>query len=853
METKALKLRENFYWAGVVDNTLRVFDIIMHTEFGTTYNSYVYKAGEQVILFETVKEDFFEEYCKKLEEIADVTRIDYLVLNHTEPDHAGSVERLLEKNPGLKILATGTALSFLQNIVNRDFTGIAVRDEQEMEIGGITLRFLHVPNLHWPDTMYTYLKEDRVLLTCDSFGSHYAYPGILLSRLKEEGDFWKAAKYYFDCILGPFKPFMRKALERLQDLEITLICTGHGPVLDTGIDRMLEAYEEWSRDSGSGQGKRVVIAYVSAYGYTRRLAEEIARGIRDSGEISVKSYDMVVADAGTALAEMETAEGILFGTPTIVGEALKPIWDLTTSMFAQTHGGKLAGVFGSYGWSGQGVPHIAERLRQLRMQVVDGLSVRFKPGEADLHVAYEYGYDFGCKILGKEKAGGKGPASLVKCLVCGEIFDSSLKICPVCGVGPENFVPVEAAATTYRRDTENLYAILGNGAAGIAAAKAIRERDRTGSIYVISNEREIGYNRPMLTKSLAAGLKAGQIAIQEEAWYKEQNICQLLGREVVSIDRKAKEILTADGAKFRYTRLIYALGAESFLPPIPGTELPEVISIRRLADTRKVTALLPEIKEAVVIGGGVLGLEAAWELKKAHCHVVVLEQAPRLMGRQLDEEGAEMLREICEARGVEIHTNAVIAAIEGREEKDMPDKSPAGACGQRAEEKHVTGVRLGDGTVIPARLVLLSCGVRANTAVAEAAGLETKRSVVVDSHMRTSGEDIYACGDCAQYEGQNYAIWPQAIEQGRVAGANAAGEELTYTPVPAAVTFHGMGTELFSMGDNGSDPDVSYRTVQIRDPLRKQYEKYYFRNGRLCGAILLGDTGKMKEVMASME
>ena len=204
------------------------------------------------------------------------------MLNHTEPDHAGSVERLLEKNPGLKILATGTALSFLQNIVNRDFTGIAVRDEQEMEIGGITLRFLHVPNLHWPDTMYTYLKEDRVLLTCDSFGSHYAYPGILLSRLKEEGDFWKAAKYYFDCILGPFKPFMRKALERLQDLEITLICTGHGPVLDTGIDRMLEAYEEWSEDSGSGQGKRVVIAYVSAYGYTRRLAEEIARGIRDS-------------------------------------------------------------------------------------------------------------------------------------------------------------------------------------------------------------------------------------------------------------------------------------------------------------------------------------------------------------------------------------------------------------------------------------------------------------------------------------------------------------------------------------------------------------------------------------------
>ena len=155
---KTLKLRENFYWTGIVDANLRVFDIIMYTEFGTTYNSYVLKAGDKTILFETAKEKFFDEYLEKLREIIDVEHIDYLVVEHTEPDHAGSVEKLLDLNPGMKIIATGCALGFLKEIVNRDFTGIAARDNMAMTIGDRTLRFLFVPNLHWPDTVsYTHL------------------------------------------------------------------------------------------------------------------------------------------------------------------------------------------------------------------------------------------------------------------------------------------------------------------------------------------------------------------------------------------------------------------------------------------------------------------------------------------------------------------------------------------------------------------------------------------------------------------------------------------------------------------------------------------------------------------------
>lgn len=835
MQTKALKLRENFYWAGILDDTLRVFDIIMYTEFGTTYNSYIYKAGDKVILFETVKAKFFDDYLKELKEITDVTKIDYLVVNHTEPDHAGSVEKLLELNPQLKIIATPTAVSFLQNIVNRDFCSIAVRDEQEMQIGNITLRFLHVPNLHWPDTMYTYIEEEQALVTCDSFGSHYASEDILVSKVKNEDDYWKATKYYFDCIIGPFKPFMLKALERVRQLDVSIICTGHGPVLDAGIDKMYNTYEEWCTVVNPNQKKTVVMPYVSAYGYTGQLAEQIAKGIEDSGDIEVRRYDMVTADQAKVLDELGFADGILFGTPTIVGEALKPIWDLTTSIFAGTHGGKLASAFGSYGWSGEGVPHIIERLKQLRMRVPDeGFKVRFKPGEVDMLNAYDYGYNFGCILQDKENPKKKSAkTTLVKCLVCGEIFDSSLEVCPVCGVGKENFVPVEAEDTGYRRDTQNLYAIIGGGAAGLNAAKAIRERDKTGSIYMLSNEAYPAYNRPMLTKSLVAGLDAEQIAVQEASWYEENNVCLLLGKNVVSIDTEKKEIHTDDGAKFKYTKLIYALGSECFIPPIQGADQPEVIAIRRLSDTQKVTELLPQTKEAVVIGGGVLGLEAAWELKKARCKVTVLELAPRLMGRQLDEGAGEMIKAVSEAQGITIHTGVQIEAIEG--------------------DGHVTGVRLGDGRVFPAQLVIVSCGVRANVTVAKAAGIETDRAVVVNSRMETSAADVYACGDCAQYQGINYAIWPQAVEEGKTAGANAAGETLEYTGVPAALTFHGMNTALFAIGDNGSNPDLVYRTVEFKDMARKQYEKYYFRNNRLCGAILIGDVSRMGEMTEAVE
>ncbi len=828
---KAVQLRDGFYWAGIMDTELRVFDIIMYTEFGTTYNSYVMKAGDQTVLFETVKAGFFEEYLEKLKKIIDVSDIDYLVVSHTEPDHAGSVERLLDFSPQMKILATPCALGFLGEIMNRDFTGLPVKDGQTMGIGNRTLHFLHVPNLHWPDTMYTFIEEEQILVTCDSFGAHYCLEDVVSDAISREEDYQKALRYYYDNIIGPFKPYMLQALDRVEHMDITMICTGHGPVL-TGerVRKVMEQYREWSAAVNPNTKKTVIIPYVSAYGYTGLLAEKIAEGIRDSGDVEVRLYDMTEADAARVQEELLYADGFLLGTPTILGEALKPVWELTLSMYPVTHGGKYAGAFGSYGWSGEGVRHMTERLKQLNLKVADGFRIRFKPGEADLVSAYEYGYRFGCMVQDREMSSSqkKGTRKLVRCLVCGEIFDASLTVCPVCGVGREHFVPAKEEESGYVRDTENQYVILGNGAAGFYAAQEIRRRDRTGSVLMISEEPYLSYNRPMLTKAIVSGLTEEQIAIAGRDWYEEQRIQLVLGKEVCAVDPEQKEVELTDGTRYGYTKLICALGSRCFIPPIPGSSLPEAVAIRGLSDVKKVEGLIKTARHAVVIGGGVLGLEAAWELKKAGLSVVVLEAAPVLMGRQLDESAGEWLRGEAGKSGIEIRTGVSVSSLDG--------------------DGHVTGVTLKSGEHFPAELVIISAGVRANTEPAGKAGVKTGKGIIVNSRMETNIPDIYACGDCTEYQGMNYGVWSQAVEQGKTAGSNAAGEEREYEPVEPALTFYGMNTALYAAGDNGRNQNLLYKTVECKDMGRKEYQKYYFLNNRLCGVILLGNLSAMAEV-----
>ncbi len=826
---KAFKIKQDLYWTGVLDPELRVFDIIMETKYGTSYNSYLLEGSKKTALFETAKLAFFDEMVGYIESVASVSQIDYLIMDHTEPDHAGSIEKLLNLNPHITIVATGTAIQFLKHIINTDFNSIAVTDGMTLSLGGKTLEFMVLPNLHWPDTMYTYVPEIKTLFTCDSFGSHYAAEGIVRSSVKDEAGYADATKYYFDCIIGPFAyPYMYNALERIKNLEIEHICCGHGPVLDSHFDQIFGWYREWCKAPAAKSKKLVVMPYVSAYGYTKQLSEMIAQGVEDAGA-EVHRYDLVFDDKTNLAADMAKADGYLFGSPTILGEALEPVYSLTLAMYPPVYKGRLASAFGSYGWSGEAVPHLIERLKQIRLKVLDGFRVRFKPDDNQLADAYDFGYNFGCVLLKKEqKPAAKGSRQLVKCLVCGAIFDSSLDVCPVCGVGPENFVPADDTGSGYQNNTDRKYLILGGGIAGLEAARAIRDRDKTGEITILSGEDHLPYNRPMLTKALLADFSDDQMAVEQWSWFGDNSICFMKNRKVESIDA-GKKVVIAGGEAFPYDKLVYALGAYCFVPPFKGHELDKVVSIRTIEDAAKVKNMVPNIKTAAVIGGGVLGLEAAWALCKAKIDVTVIEGAPALMARQLNPSASAMIKTLAEDCGVKVYTAANTAEIN--------------------EE----GVLLADGTLVPAELVIVSTGVRGNLAAAKEAGLTIDRSIVVNDHMETNVPDIYAAGDCAEYNGVNYALWSQSVEQGKTAGANAAGDDLVYETVDGALSFNGMNTSLFAIGDNGSDPSKLYKTVETTDLRRRQYEKYTFDKNRLVGVILIGDTSRLAEMTTKVK
>ena len=284
---KTLKLKNNLYWAGILDPNLDVFDIIMETEFGTTYNSYLLKGSEKTVLFETAKAKFMDEYIDKVTLLTNIEDIDYIVMNHTEPDHAGSAVKLMEMNPDITLIGTQMAIDFMKEITNMEFAYIVAKDGNTLSLGDKTLKFISAPNLHWPDTMFTYIPEDKVLITCDSFGAHYSSEEILHSKITDNEGYMSALKYYFDNILGPFKPYMLKAIDKIKDLDIDIICTGHGPVLDDNPREVIEQSKIWSTETNPNIKKTVVIPYVTAYGYTKELADKITEGIKAAGDIDV--------------------------------------------------------------------------------------------------------------------------------------------------------------------------------------------------------------------------------------------------------------------------------------------------------------------------------------------------------------------------------------------------------------------------------------------------------------------------------------------------------------------------------------------------------------------------------------
>lgn len=383
---------KDIYYVGVQDPELRVFDIIMYSDYGTSYNAYLVRGKTKTVLFETVKDKFCDQMLENIRAVCDVSEIDYIVMNHTEPDHAGSLTRLLELVPCATVVGSAAAITFLREIVNKPFNSFAVSEKDELDIGGMTLKFLSVPQLHWPDSQYTYIPERRALFTCDSFGCHYSDPRIFNDLI--DADFGDAYYYYFYHIMGPFKnPHMKNALSKIASLDIEFIGNGHGPVIRRDPQKYIDMYRAWCEEPTRAQ-KRVAITYVSAYGYTRALAEAMADGVRDAGA-EVSMFDLVTDDKAAAASAVASSNGFLLGSPTLVGDALPPVWEMLLGINPVIHKGVSAAAFGSYGWSGEAVPNLMARLKQLRLKTPEeGFRVRFKPTEQDLASARAYGKSF---------------------------------------------------------------------------------------------------------------------------------------------------------------------------------------------------------------------------------------------------------------------------------------------------------------------------------------------------------------------------------------------------------------------------------------------------------------------------
>lgn len=847
---QSVNLTNDIFWLGILDPHLDVFDIIMETKYGTTYNSYLVQTAEGAILVETVKEKFFDAYLQKIEEkIGDLNQIKYIITNHTEPDHAGSIGKLINRIPHLTVIGSKTAITYLKDILNIDFNYQTTEELKSFKLGNKTFEFIKAPFLHWPDSIYTYMPDEHVLFTCDSFGSHYSpKSGIKLSEVpqSEEAAYQDALLYYYTAIFSPFKPYVLKAIDKIKDLKLSMVCTGHGPVLDTRIDEIISTYQQWSTPATKKEVKKVVIPYVSAYGYTGELAEAIMKGIHEvDSTIEILPYNLDLLNypqkKDEILHHFADADGILFGTCTINGDALPIIWDLSINLNPIVHGGKIVSAFGSYGWSGEGVDNIMDRLHQLRMKVIDGFKIKFRASKSETEAAIEFGKLFAnCLLtdtvperkketstaLNVEELNPSGKVVLWRCIVCGEVYPGVLppEICPACGVGSDLFELYEEEVINFKSTANEKFVIIGGGVAAMTAANTIRQRNEVASITMISSESSYPYYRPSLSDLIVHDLADEEFNLNAKEWYSNHNIHLLLNSTVTTLNADERTLVLENGETIAYDKLILATGSSNFIPPIKNADALGVFSIKYKTDALALREYAQHKKSAVIIGGGVLGLEAADALQELGLKVTIVEVSDRLMKTQLDSDASNFIQHILSQRGIEIRTEAKVEEI-------------------LTNDQTVVGVKLANET-LNTDVVVISAGVRANTQLASQANLEVNRGIVVNDRMQTSNPNIYACGDVAEFEGISTNLWSPAIEQAKVAGSNAVGDSKTFQNVCEPLSLVAFDTEVFAVGKYPNENLDTFQTLVDKNPETGQFKKLYFKDNQLIYGILFKDISK---------
>ncbi len=398
-----MEITSGIYYVGILNPNLRVFDIVMTTQYGTSYNAYIVKGKEKTALIEASHQSFTKQFIENIKQYTPLADIDYVVLNHNEPDHTGSLNELLDYMPKAEIITSKAGSLYIQGICNRENMPIRVaKDGEVIDLGGKTLKFIMAPFLHWPDSMFTWVEEDKTLFSCDFLGSHYCEPYIMDNKIGYVSEYRSALKGYYDPIFGPFGNYVATGLSKIKDLDIQYVCTSHGPVLtkEGQLDYVLDMYNQWCKQDKNPVAT-VPIFFCSAYGHTRTLAIAIAEGVRSvCGDCNVKTYDIIEHDMEELSNILNKSDGFGIGTPTLNRDAVAPVWQLLSHLDAINNAQKSAVVFGSYGWSGEGVPNVVSRLRGIKINVIDsGYKVSFVPSDEDIERAKLLGEELGKAVL----------------------------------------------------------------------------------------------------------------------------------------------------------------------------------------------------------------------------------------------------------------------------------------------------------------------------------------------------------------------------------------------------------------------------------------------------------------------
>jgi flavorubredoxin len=400
MDNKTLKITNDVHWIGVLDKDIRTFDIVMETKNGTTYNSYFINAEKKAVV-EVVKEKFFPVFEAKLRQLCNPKEIEYIFINHTEPDHSGGLKKLLAIAPHATVVASNSAVMNLKEQLNLPFQYIIANDGHITDLGNKKVTAFSAPNLHWPDSIYSYLHEDKALFTCDSFGAHFCHDEMYNDRV---GDYEDAFLYYFDVILKPFSKFFLKAIEKISNLPIDAICTGHGPLLKDNPLKIIEKTKHLCEDylANYPENRRILIAFVSAYGYTKTIAEKLKEGAEKVEGISVDFCDIEKMDLATLSEKVAKADAYLLGSPTINQNMLPQLYNVFALMTPLRDKGKLAAAFGAYGWSGEAKQNLISNIDNLKLnRYCESMFVKFIPSKTEEENIVQFGEQFAKKLWQK--------------------------------------------------------------------------------------------------------------------------------------------------------------------------------------------------------------------------------------------------------------------------------------------------------------------------------------------------------------------------------------------------------------------------------------------------------------------